>query len=165
MSGFETFLDEGMRDLLGESDYLVEREVARINEGNKPLHDYGFVVFPAAKAYEGFLKKLFWELKFINRAQYFGDKFRIGRALNPNLPVRYRWDWVYEKLIAYCGTQRLVQDMWEVWKMARNEVFHFFPGHARFISLSEAEALVAKIKDTMEKSLSGCKVQVGIGKI
>ena len=78
-------MEEPMRDLVGESYLLLERE-ERLNEN---LHDYSFVVFPMAKAYEGFLKKLFFDLGLINKRQYQGDRFRVGKSLNPNLPTRH----------------------------------------------------------------------------
>lgn len=151
------YLDEGMRDLMNESKYLLEREKEHMQQvGALPLHDYSFIVFPAAKAYEGFLKKLFLDLKMITPRQYEGDRFRIGRALNPNLPVRYRWDWVYGKLVDYCQGTKLPDRLWGVWKEARNRIFHFFPGHSRFLTLAEAEQLVAEIEQMMAEALIGC---------
>src|SRR3990172_6598924 len=137
-----TYLDESMRDLVEESFLLLERE-ERLQES---LHDYSFVVFPMAKAYEGFLKKLLLEMKLIDSRQYFGEHFRIGRALNPSLPKRYRAGWVYGKLVESCGgAEELPLSMWEVWKTARNRIFHFFPDHHEFICLEEARRLVEEI--------------------
>ncbi len=95
------YLTEPMRDLARQSYALLERERGRVEEYK--YHDYSFVVFPMAKAYEGFLKKLFFDLGLINKQQYGGDRFRVGKTLNPNLPKRYQWDWVYEKLVAKWG--------------------------------------------------------------
>lgn len=151
------YLDESMRDLMAESYALLEQEQGRLRQGSgEPRHDYSFIVFPAAKAFEGFLKKVFLDLGFITKSQYNGDRFRIGRALNPDLPVRYRWDWVYAKIAARCGGETLPLELWQVWKTARNSIFHFFPGHARFISIEEARALVAGVTETMDKTLEGC---------
>ena len=130
------YLTDPMRDLAGESFILLERE-EKLQEG---LHDYSFVVFPMAKAYEGFLKKLFVDLK----------------ALNPNLPKRYQWDWVYDRLTLACKGEETAMEMWEVWKKARNRTFHFFPDHHEFISLEQAKELIGEIADVMEKSLIQC---------
>lgn len=158
-TNLNNYLDEGMRDLVQESFELLEQEQSRLRQGfGEPRHDYSFIVFPAAKAYEGFLKKVLVDLKLITRAQYTGDRFRIGRALNPNLPVRYRWDWVFAKLTNRCGGSGLVLDLWETWKMARNGIFHFFPGHTRFVTIDEAGALVNKIVEMMERVLVGCRI-------
>jgi len=149
------YLDESMRDLVEESFVLLERE-ERLQE---KLHDYSFVVFPMAKAYEGFLKKLLLDMKLIDSRQYFGEHFRIGRALNPSLPKRYRAGWVYGKLVESCGGRdELPLAMWEVWKRARNRIFHFFPDHHEFINLGEARGLVEEISDVMSKALVGCHV-------
>lgn len=147
-------MDEPMQDLAAESFMLLEKE----SKNGGSLHDYSFVVFPIAKAYEGFLKKLFRDLGFINKSQYRGDRFRIGRALNPNLPKRYQWDWVYAKLVGYCQEERLPLHLWEVWKTARNKIFHYFPDHHEFISLTKAKELVDQIAQIMDEALAGCRV-------
>jgi hypothetical protein len=43
-------LNEDIRELLSESLLLLEK----VKGWNEEFHDYSFVVFPAAKAYEGF---------------------------------------------------------------------------------------------------------------
>src|SRR3989344_7040920 len=94
------YLTENQRDLFSQAVTLLTRE--RVFK-EALFNDYSFIVFPAAKAYEGFLKKLLFDLGFITSAQYSGEHFRIGKSLNPNLPVRYRKsDWVYMKLENYC---------------------------------------------------------------
>ena len=143
-----------MRDLAGQSKALLELESRRA--GEQEFHDYSFVVFPMAKAYEGFLKKLFFDLGLINKKQYGGDRFRVGKALNPNLPKRYQWDWVYERLALACKGEETAMQMWEVWKKARNRIFHFFPDHHEFITLDQAEELIAEITNTMEMALIRC---------
>lgn len=142
-----------MKDLVKESFLMLERE----EKNGDQLHDYSFVVFPMAKAYEGFLKKLFFDLKLINKKQYLGDRFRVGKSLNPNLPKRYQWDWVYGELASKCQGEQVPQRLWEVWKQARNRIFHFFPGHQEFISLDEAKRLTEDISNAMDLALSGCR--------
>ncbi len=150
------YLDEPMRDLMAQSFELLERESGRAGEFR--FHDYGFVVFPAAKAYEGFLKKVFLEMGLINELQYRGEHFRIGRALSPTLPKRYRAGWVYGKLVNSCGGDVLPLKMWKVWKDARNRVFHFFPDHSEFTNLTEAGWLLKNISDVMGDVLEGCRL-------
>lgn len=148
------YLTEPMRDLAAQSFALLEREGERA--GEYKYHDYSFVVFPMAKAYEGFLKKLFYDLGLINKKQFGGDRFRIGKALNPNLPKRYQWDWVYDKMALACQGEEVPQMMWEVWKKARNRIFHFFPDHHEFISLDQARELISEIQKAMENALIQC---------
>ena len=49
------YLEEDLQELLRESTLLLDK----VEKWEKTFHDYSFIVFPAAKAYEGFLKKLF----------------------------------------------------------------------------------------------------------
>lgn len=152
-------MTEPMRDLVRTSFALLEREESHLRQGSgEPMHDYSFVVFPMAKAYEGFLKKVFLDMGLINKKQFLGDRFRIGKSLNPHLPVRYQWDWVYDRLAKYCGGEELPLFMWETWKNARNKIFHFFPDHHEFISLNTARKLITEITQVMEKVLLGCRV-------
>lgn len=156
-SNWWKYLQEPMRDLVAQSYELLEQEGRRV--GKYEYHDYSFIVFPMAKAYEGFLKKIFLDLKFISVNQYAGEHFRIGRALNPNLPKRYRSAWVYGKLLTFCGNEELPLHMWQVWKRGRNRIFHFFPDHHEFISYEEAEGLILEISQIMEEVLSGCGLE------
>jgi len=151
------YVEEPIRDLASESFDLLETLENTTDGKWQQLHDYSFVVFPIAKAYEGFLKKLFLDMGLISEKQYSGDRFRIGKTLNPFLPKRYQWDWVYPKLVASCRGEALPQLMWEVWKTARNQVFHYFPEHHKFVTLAQARELVMKIASVMEKALVGCR--------
>ena len=66
------YLGEDLQKLLITSEFLygvVESWGADLPGGKKEFHDYSFVVFPAAKAYEGFLKKLFLELEIYYRGR------------------------------------------------------------------------------------------------
>ena len=71
------YLEEDLQELFRTS-LLLENEV--VNWKDK-FNDYSFVVFSASKAYEGFLKKLFFDMGFITKEDYFGKRFRIGKAL------------------------------------------------------------------------------------
>ena len=96
----------------------------------------------------------------IARFQYNGEFFRIGKALSPNLPKRYRSGWVYGKLVKYCQGDYLPLRMWEVWKKVRNKTFHFFPGKWENISLEQAKYMVDEVARMMEESLLGCRVTI-----
>ena len=154
------YLEGGLKDLLLQSRDLAAAEKIRMETGGAKYHDYAFVVFPAAKAYEGFLKKLFLDMKLINKGQYFSDHFRIGRAMSPSLPKRYRIGWVYGRLINSCQGETLPLRIWEVWKRARNRTFHYFPQHVQCVSFEEAASFVEEIMAVMEEALAGCGVKV-----
>lgn len=149
------YLPENQKDLLEESVLLLKRE----EKTGDNFHDYAFVVFPAAKAYEGFLKKLFLDLSLIGEEDYTGRHFRIGKSLNPDLPKRLRGrDWVYEGLARFCQSEDLPRLLWDTWKNSRNLIFHWFPGHKNFISFSEAKERVELIIAAIDKSFMECKL-------
>jgi hypothetical protein len=144
------FMDVPMRDLVQQSFDLMSTAQNQF--------DYSYVIFPMAKAYEGFLKKLFYSLGFIRKQQYLGDRFRIGRSLNPNLPKRYQWDWVYGKMKDYCEGETLPLRLWEAWKKGRNQTFHYTPEKKQLITLDEARDIQNLVVEVMEAALAGCDV-------
>lgn len=146
------YLGHDLQELLFQAKFLLEK--ARDIEA----HDYSFVVFPAAKAYEGFLKKLFYEMGFITDEDYFGKHFRIGKSLNPNLPKGIRTKEVYGALVKYTGTSELADNLWESWRVCRNLTFHWFPDEKNAISLSEAKEGIDMIIASMDKAFRECNI-------
>ncbi|MBI4099709.1 hypothetical protein HY440_01755 [Candidatus Microgenomates bacterium] len=123
------------------------------------LTDYSFLVFPFAKVYEGFLKKLFLAIGAISQQQYDNDRWRVGRALNPQLEREYRHvESVYDRLVEFCQGPILAQTLWEAWKRGRNQVFHFWPGRSRTLILAEAREIIASIERAMEMAMTECKI-------
>jgi len=128
--------------------------------GRRVFHDYSFCVFPTAKAYEGFLKKVFLDMGFISKEEYYGRYFRIGKALNPSLEKKYRKrESVYDKIVKYCGGKKLADELWEAWKVGRNLVFHWFPDEKNAISLPEAEKRVEIVLGAMDSLVKECKIK------
>lgn len=119
-----------------------EKLIADAREHPKGLTDYSYIVFPIAKMYEGFLKKLLLDLGVIDSSQYRSDHLRIGKVLNPNLPVHLKIESVYEKLCHHLASEKIGDDLWQAWKRGRNLLFHYFPGHLQRIKLTEAEETV-----------------------
>jgi len=165
-------LDHDLKELLKQS--LLLSDTAREWESNllgptKNFHDYAFIVFPAAKAYEGFLKNFFLDMNFITQKEFSGKRFRIGKALNPTLysqemkkhgrykKLRLKLS-VYDKVVAHCNGVELADTMWTTWKECRNILFHWFPNEKNAISLEEAESKVAQIIDTINLSYKECKI-------
>lgn len=148
--GWWSYLDESQSELLQESLLLLKREEAARDR----WHDYAFVVFPAAKAYEGFLKKLFLDMGFITNEQFQGDRFRIGRALNPSLEPALRWESVYDRLAEEKGGKVLPEQLWQTWKNSRNLIFHWFPWHKNAITLAEARERIERIVDAMRTAIN-----------
>lgn len=163
------YIEEDLQELLVASEFLsnvVKSWGGDMPQGSKVFHDYSFVVFPAAKAYEGYLKKLFLDLGFITEDDYKGKRFRIGKALNPFLEDRYRDnESVYDKLIKFCGGhsnkegKELADLLWNAWSNGRNLVFHWFPEDKRAVTFVEAEEKINLIIKAMDVSFQGCKLK------
>lgn len=151
---FWQFLSSGQKGLIEEGLYLLEDTK---NHPDVRITDYSYLVFPFAKAYEGFLKKLFFDLGFIPQNVYESDRFRIGRALNPHLEKILRHESIYDKIVGVCGDRSLADELWNVWKKGRNLVFHYFPHNLRALQLTEAENIIDEMLTVMERSVVECK--------
>lgn len=149
------YLEEDLQKLIETSEFIykVVKEWEKDLPGEKSeFNDYSFVVFPAAKAYEGFLKKLFLDLKFISEEDYYGKHFRIGKALNPSLPKEIIHESIYYKLDRYAKDKNLAETLWNTWKESRNLIFHWFPNEKNAITLTEAGSRVTMIIDSIDKA-------------
>jgi hypothetical protein len=152
-----------LQKLFGTSQYLIDVLLGMDfsdPEKRREFDDYAFVVFPAAKAYEGFLKKLFLDLGFINEDDYYGKHFRIGKSLNPSLPPQVRNHHIYGKIVQYCGGKKLADQLWETWRVCRNLTFHWFPNEKNAITLTEAMDRVNMIIAAVDASFEACRVDV-----
>jgi hypothetical protein len=156
------YIEGDLQKLLQTSEFLlqvVKSWGAELPGGKREFHDYSFIVFPAAKAYEGFLKKLFLDSGFISQDDYFGKHFRIGKALNPSLPGDLRKESIYDKIVNFCGGRDLADRLWETWKEGRNLVFHWFPNEKNAINLKEAEDRINMIISAMDAAFKECKIK------
>lgn len=158
-----TYIHEDLRELLIQSKLLVEIFGSEggdfLSNSGQKFHDYAFIVFPAAKAYEGFLKTLFHDLGFIDDKDFYGKRFRVGKALNPALEKHLREkESVYDKLVDFCQGKDLPDSLWDTWKQGRNLLFHWFPNEKNAISFEEAKDRVEKILDSMDLAFKECKI-------
>lgn len=115
------------------------------------IHDYSFLVAPVAKAYEGFLKYFFLKIGLIDQQLYEGDRFRVGKTLNPSL--RYKRFSIFQKLCEIDDSgEQLAELLWDAWKRGRNEIFHYYPGNTKKISLEEAQTRIQQVLKAIIKS-------------
>ena len=150
------YLGKDLQELLHEAVLLVEK----VNLWDEKFHDYSFVVFPAAKAYEGFLKRIFLDRGFIDSGDYYGKRFRVGKALNPSLERRLRKkESVYDRIAKFCGGRDLADKMWDTWKRCRNLLFHWFPNEKNAIDFSEAKERVSLVIETIDATFEGCRMK------
>lgn len=156
------YIHKDIKELLTEAVLLLET-AKKWREDKNPMndrfHDYSFVVFPAAKAYEGFLKRLFLDMKFISEEDYYGKHFRVGKVLNPALDKnRYKKIRMYDKISHYCGGEDLAENLWNTWKQARNLLFHWFAKEKNAVTLLEAEERLNMVIESMNMAFKECKI-------
>ena len=150
------YLSSGQKGLIEVGFHLLED--VRIHPDVR-ITDYSYLVFPFAKAYEGFLKKVFLDAGFITQSEYESERFRIGRALNPSLDKFLRQQSTYDKIVGKCGNRDIADRLWSVWKKGRNLVFHYFPHNLKSLTLAEAEQIIQNMLSVMEQSLILCEVK------
>lgn len=153
-SSILNYVSEGQRDLL-HVGFHVRNHIDKYQENG--FDDYSFVVFPFAKAYEGFLKQAFLDMRFINEKDFGSKFFRIGKVMSPNLVKKNGARSIYKKISDTYSVQ-LANKIWDTWKTSRNEVFHYFPHNIRSLTLEEADHCIKLILDTMEDIISVLKV-------
>ncbi|MCL5797910.1 MAG: hypothetical protein M1366_03870 [Patescibacteria group bacterium] len=149
------YLSDGQKGLIDEGLYLLNDLKEHPDEN---ITDYSYLVFPFAKAYEGFLKQFFLDSGFISAKEYSSDHFRIGRALNPQLERQLRRWSAYDKIVRKCGDKELADELWNVWKRGRNQVFHYFQHNLKALTLSEAEEIISEMLSIMDRAIKECKV-------
>lgn len=140
------YLSQSQRDLIDEGQYLMN-EV--IQDHAYRFKDYSFLIFPFAKAYEGFLKQMFKDIGFISHLDYISDHLRLGKLLSPYLIMKLGNRSLFEKM-RQNGSRELADRVWKTWKLGRNEIFHYFPHNVRAVTFEEANRTVASILETME---------------
>jgi len=154
-SDFWFYLSQNQKDLINEGLYLMNDVIK-----NHAYHfkDYSFLVFPFAKAYEGFLKQLFLDVKFISHLDYISDHLRLGKLLSPNLVNKLKERSLYKKIKDKAG-QELADKIWNAWKLGRNQVFHYYPHNLKALTFSQAENIIDNILLVMEESYGKLKVK------
>jgi hypothetical protein len=137
-------------DVYQQKLVLVSLSLMKKRDELSGLEDYSFMVFPMAKAYEGFLKKVFFDLRLIDKETYEGRRFRIGRALNPDIrPDQRDEDWLYDNVANKFGNETARQ-LWNTWLRCRNRVFHYFANEQQFLSFDEALARILMMKQAIQ---------------
>ncbi len=148
MSSFDAtfwdYLSPYQRDLIREGSYLYQ-EVFENNKYN--FKDYAFLVFPFAKAYEGFMKQFLLDDGLISESQYHSDHIRIGLLLCPDIPD-YDQRSIYARIAGKNGSE-LAESMWTTWKYCRNQVFHYYPHNSKAIDLIGAKERIEMILMTI----------------
>ena len=142
--------------LTKEQQILVEVSYQLFNDSinHQQLSDYSYIVFPMAKAYEGFLKKMLFEQRLIPEPVYLGKKFRIGRSLNPDVRSDQQDQyWLYDDLVNIFG-EGLSRQIWETWLKCRNQVFHYFVKEPKMLTIDQAGQDLEMMRSTMGQTIN-----------
>lgn len=152
------YAPEEIRGLIEDGELILN--FVYDNKKEDVISDYSFLVFPFAKAYEGFLKRFFLDTGLIAKDEYFSDDIRIGRILNPNF-IKEKSN-VFEKICGRSNQGREVSKrLWQVWKRGRNLVFHYFPHNYRRLTYEEALDIINDIFSAMNMAVMECDVPQG----
>lgn len=145
-----TFLEPAARVLVTQSYTLLFRE----ERLQTTLEDYSFIVFPMGKAYEGFIKQYLKAAGIITRPDYNDSKFRIGRALNPDISLRHKDEWwLFDDLERACGNDT-ARHIWSAWLECRNHIFHYYVGQHEFLTLAQAKKKIDQINTAMTMAMA-----------
>lgn len=141
------YLSEGQNGLIDTGIHLWEDLT---HHPDLRVTDFSYLVFPFAKAYEGFLKQWMRDDGYIRPGDYENDHFRIGKSLNPSLEKQFRSESVYDQIIERTRDKGFADRLWNTWKRGRNLVFHYFPHNLKALSREEAESIIRDILGAME---------------
>jgi hypothetical protein len=144
---FWNYLSTPQQDLLIEGDYLKDQI---IEDSEYSFKDYSFLVFPFAKAYEGFLKQVALDVKFISHLDYISNHFRLGKMLSPNMIEKLGESRSLYVHIERATNKEFAEEVWYTWKLHRNEIFHYYPHNLKAIGYQEAGSIAKTITSTMQ---------------
>ena len=146
------YLSSEVRDLIEDGEIVLS--FVYENKHRAEISDYSFIVFPFAKAYEGFLKKFFWDVGLITEDEYYGDEIRIGRLLNPSYEDKSS---IYNKVCKKTGASKdIPKRLWNAWKRGRNMVFHYFPHNFKKLRYEESLDIINDLINAMAQVVSVC---------
>jgi hypothetical protein len=141
------YLAPEIQGLVSDGEILIDFVLHHKKSAN--ITDFSFLVFPFAKAYEGFLKKVFLDVGMIQPHEYYSDDIRIGRILNPHYETEKGN--VYATMSKHSEARKQVsEELWQIWKRGRNAVFHYFPHNFKRLDYQEALELIQAFIHGME---------------
>ena len=153
-----SFLLPAQRDDIQDTLRLLDCFSCPNKDGMQDPSDYAFIVFPAARAYEGYLKLLFKHLGVLQEEHYRSKHFRIGRSFNPDIKMHLRDEvWVYDD-VSLKTSEEIARRLWQMWLSARNHLFHYFPDDRYEVNYGEAKILVEDLIAVMEDALRSDRI-------
>jgi len=157
-SSLWNYMTPEIRDLIEDGEIILSFVYASKGTTGSGISDYSFIVFPFAKAYEGFLKRFFLDSGLITEGEYFSDEIRVGRLLNPNYQDNSS---IYRKV---CGGKSVPEKLWKAWKRGRNLVFHYFPHNYKRLGYNEALDIINELIGAMNEVVLSCLAEIKTSK-
>ncbi len=152
-----SFLDDSQRRLLLDSllikTIFTNSDYDRIV--NVLLSDFSVVVFPSAKAFEGYIKKLLLTIGLITEKEIKEDPYKsiIGRILNGKE--------IKKKLLDKKRGRNIPKLLAVQWELCRNIILHYDLDQPEIIKKEEA---FKKIEDIYEVIKKSCKAFISTPK-
>ncbi|MFZ5438216.1 MAG: hypothetical protein ACOZAK_04150 [Patescibacteria group bacterium] len=154
---WQGFLSSNWFSYLDAEHQALVRTAVRLAEDKElmsNLEDYSFIVFLMAKVYEAFIKKYLLDAGLIDDKLYHSKRFRIGRALNPDIRNNHRDEWwLYDDVVQHCG-EAVGDALWQAWLEGRNRVVHSFPGEETLYSYEKMKKRISLIVAAMDLAQS-----------
>lgn len=149
------YIDAPLKELVKTAFSLYDFWQTQQQQGlSNQIKDFSFVSFPMAIAYEGFLKQYLKDLQLIDLELYQSRRFRIGRALNPDIRPQHQDEkWLFDNLAQECS-QPIAREIWNTWLDCRNRVFHYFPANYQPLTLGKAGENIQRMAEMMEQAVS-----------
>ena len=138
------FIDKYHRKLLQDS-ILMNTIFAAQDVYSRALNDFSIIVFPSAKAMEGYIKKLLLFLKLITEEDLKSNPYKsIGRILDG--------DDIKNRLLDKKRDKSIPKLLSAQWDLCRNQIMHFDTGRPDFIKKEDASTKIENIYEVMKKS-------------
>lgn len=152
-----SFLLPEQRDDILDSLRLLDRFTAPDRDGLQDPQDFAFIVFPTARAYEGFLKYFFHHIGVLGEEHYRSKHFRVGRSFNPDIKMHLRDEvWIYDDVMQ-ATSDEIARELWQMWLSGRNHLFHYFPDDRYHVGYGEAKSLVEGLIKAMDDAVQSVR--------
>jgi hypothetical protein len=148
-----SFLLPDQRDDILDSFRLLDHFSTPDKNGMQDPQDFAFIVFPTARAFEGFLKYFFMHIGVLGDEHYRSKHFRVGRSFNPDIKMHLRDEvWIYDD-VARATSDEIARELWQMWLSGRNHLFHYFPDDRYQVSYAQAKDLVEGLIKAMDDAV------------
>ena len=141
-----SFLDDYQRKLL--YDTLLIKTIFTTYDSNeifnRLINDFSIVVFPSAKAFEGFIKKLLLAINLITQKEIKEDPYKsIGKIING--------EQIQKKILDKKRDRSVLKLLVAQWDFCRNVILHYDLDQPEIINKEEAFKKIEDIYEVMKR--------------